>query len=177
MTWRAPAEKCFKSAVFPHKKTIASEHLKFSRGKAMNNQTASECLNGASVALNEERAPLSEHLIELPGSRWALWRWVGLRGAGFPASMALRLSAPQCAAAADRLGEAEEAAELSRQNAISVIDRELTDMSSRGEWQESKTRKHILRTLQRLKSGKPPQGPTGEVTVDDAVEACRVAYG
>jgi len=48
------AENCFKSVVLPHKKIIASEHLKFSRGKAMNNQTASECLNGACVALREE---------------------------------------------------------------------------------------------------------------------------
>ena len=143
----------------------------------MNNQTASEGLNGASAALREERAPLSEHLIELPGGRWALWRWVGLRAAGFPASLALRLSAPQCAAAADLLGEVEEAAELSLQNAISVIDRELTGISSRGEWLESETRKKILRAYQRLKSGKLPQAPTGEATVDDAVEAYRVAHG
>src|SRR5438105_2435638 len=43
------------------------------------------------------------HLVELPGGEWALWRWVALRGAGFPADGVLRLSAPAAAAAADLL--------------------------------------------------------------------------
>lgn len=45
----------------------------------------------------------SEHLIELPGAGgWALWRWVLLRGAGFPARLVLKLAAPESAKALDR---------------------------------------------------------------------------
>jgi hypothetical protein len=138
-------------------------------------QPASDSFAGVCVAPREEATPLPEHLIELKGGRWALWRWVGLRAAGFPAELALKLSAPHCAAAADRLEEAERAAELSRQNAISVIDRELAAIRSRDEWRESRTREQLLRALKRLKSGKLPQAPTGETTVDDAVESHRVA--
>src|SRR5215213_3164777 len=55
----------------------------------------------------QEAPPLPAHLLPLPGEEWALWRWSGLRGAGFSASGVLRLSVPDCAAAADRLLDAE----------------------------------------------------------------------
>jgi Lantibiotic dehydratase, N terminus len=42
------------------------------------------------------------HRVALPGGRWALWRWSGLRAAGFPFALAEALAAPGCAAAADR---------------------------------------------------------------------------
>lgn len=35
--------------------------------------------------------------------RWSLWRWVGLRGAGFPIAALQELAAPTCAATADHL--------------------------------------------------------------------------
>jgi hypothetical protein len=53
---------------------------------------------------------LPDHLIELPGEtvgRWALWRTVAARGAGFPADGVLRIADAECAAAADRLIAAE----------------------------------------------------------------------
>jgi len=55
----------------------------------------------------QEAPPLPAHLLPLPGEEWALWRCSGLRGAGFSASGVLRLSVPDCTAAADRLLDAE----------------------------------------------------------------------
>src|SRR5689334_402846 len=47
-----------------------------------------------------------QHLILIPKSDWALWRWIGLRGAGFPVGHVLNLAAPESAALADRLIQA-----------------------------------------------------------------------
>ena len=52
-------------------------------------------------AINKQAATLPAHLFKLPGGDWAVWRWMALRGAGFPASEVLKLAAPECAAAAD----------------------------------------------------------------------------
>ena len=61
------------------------------------------------LTLNQEctRPELYEHLTQLPGVPWALWRCTALRAAGFPAAQVLELAAPELAAAADRLIEAE----------------------------------------------------------------------
>jgi hypothetical protein len=40
----------------------------------------------------------ADHLIHFKGGRWALWRCVCLRGAGFPASDVLKLGSAECAA-------------------------------------------------------------------------------
>ena len=66
------------------------------------------------AATDEGAKPLPEELIELPGGRWALWRCVGVRGTGFPISQVLRLSSPECGAAADRVAAAEESAKRAR---------------------------------------------------------------
>jgi hypothetical protein len=49
------------------------------------------------------------HLIPL-GGRWSLWRWICVRGAGFPFDMLDSLASPALAGAADRLGRADPAA-------------------------------------------------------------------
>src|ERR1041384_8185264 len=61
------------------------------------------------------------HLVRLPETRWALWRWVGLRGAGFPAAQVLKLGAPACAEAADELVAAEADAEEARAAAVAAM--------------------------------------------------------
>src|SRR5262245_47952139 len=65
-------------------------------------------IGGSSVA-EDAANELPDHLIRLPGSAWTLWRWVALRGAGFPAAQVLALASPECAAAADRIASAERA--------------------------------------------------------------------
>jgi hypothetical protein len=54
--------------------------------------------------------PLPDHLARL-GPGWAAWRWVCVRGAGFPIEHLADLASPACARAADRLVAAETAAE------------------------------------------------------------------
>jgi hypothetical protein len=78
----------------------------------------------AGVGGQNERT-LADHLVRLPRSSWALWRWVGLRGAGFPAAQVLRLAAPACAALADQLIRAEGNAQDARAHG----DRELRHTS------------------------------------------------
>src|SRR6266568_1768061 len=56
-------------------------------------------------------AALPEHLISLPDPSWALWRWAGLRSAGFPVAQVLQLAMPACAAAVDQFIEREAEAE------------------------------------------------------------------
>jgi hypothetical protein len=73
-----------------------------------------------------------DHLVPLPGGDWSLWQWSALRGAGFPASMVLRLATPDAAAAADRLFAAEEASAGARTAAIAAIRRE-RDLPSNAE--------------------------------------------
>src|SRR5947207_5379458 len=65
-------------------------------------------------AQGDQEPSLSEHLVQLPGERWAMWRQVGLRGAGFPARLVLQLAVPECAATADRLMWIEAAAHQAR---------------------------------------------------------------
>jgi hypothetical protein len=74
------------------------------------------------------RETLPDHLIPLPDSstgRWALWRTVCVRGAGFPASDVLQIADPACAAAADRLAAVEEETETLRQAAQGALHGEL----------------------------------------------------
>ncbi|HYP28705.1 MAG TPA: lantibiotic dehydratase, partial [Blastocatellia bacterium] len=92
---------------------------------------------------------LPEHLERLPGGEWCLWRWAGLRGAGFAASEVLKLAAPACAAAADEVLRAEEEAENVWKIAFDAVDRQvmLADEQSRPLLEKAK---------RRLQKGKPP---------------------
>lgn len=69
---------------------------------------------------------LPEHLERLPGGDWCLWKWIGLRGAGFPASEVLKLAPPHCDTAADEVVQAEEDGEKAWRSALQAVDDELT---------------------------------------------------
>lgn len=56
----------------------------------------------------------SSHLLPLDTSPWGLWRWVCVRGAGFPAQDVLKLGLPEVAAAARHLLAAETTLEQHR---------------------------------------------------------------
>jgi hypothetical protein len=59
---------------------------------------------GAAAARTGPAAATQEpdgHLVPLPGTEWKVWRDAGLRTTGFPADGLDRLSAPDCAEAAD----------------------------------------------------------------------------
>jgi hypothetical protein len=106
--------------------------------------------------------PPAEHLFVLPGTDWALWRTVCLRGAGFPAAGLLGLATPGCAAAADRLLDAEEAAELARGAALAAVNARLDALRRTAQWEDKGRREPLVAALQSLKMGKPPRPLEGE---------------
>ena len=135
----------------------------------------SKCMTAELDAPVEVAGPLPEHLIALPGGRWALWRCVGLRGAGFPAASVLKLSAPLCAGAADRITRAEEEKERARQNAVRVIERALEEIRARGEWETSETRETLFKAMRLLNSRKLPKQLEAGTPAAAAVEAYAAA--
>ena len=63
-----------------------------------------------------------DHVVRLTDD-WALWRWTVLRGAGFPASLALRLALPNLAQTVDQQLEAEREAEVAREQLVEALRR------------------------------------------------------
>lgn len=57
----------------------------------------------------------------LPPGEWRMWHWAALRGAGFPASLVLRLAASDAAASAVRALDAEEDTARARDEAIAAL--------------------------------------------------------
>ncbi len=72
-----------------------------------------------------------DHLVTLPGRQWALWRWVAVRGTGFPVSQPSRLAAIDSATQADAVLDVE--AEIASRGAtvLASLQRELE--SARGD--------------------------------------------
>src|SRR6185503_10923398 len=95
-------------------------------------------------SLEKEQA-LPSHLIDLPGGEWAVWRCVGLRGAGFPAAEVLKLSSPIATSSADFLLEIEASARSLRSRAIDALD--LEQESAEGATVEAikKAKRRLLR--------------------------------
>jgi hypothetical protein len=99
---------------------------------------------------DREAFNLPEHLIELPGTKWTLWRWFSLRAAGFPVSGVLKLAAPDCAVAADHLLALESAAELEWQDALAALRSEMDEA-------DGEKRARLSKALKQLKKGKAPK--------------------
>jgi hypothetical protein len=99
---------------------------------------------------------LPEHLIGL-SDEWAAWRHVGLRGAGFPAADVLTLAAPECAAAADRLIDAELECEDTQQEALRVLRGELDALRQERHEDEAGRRGLLNKALRDVKKGRMPK--------------------
>ena len=97
---------------------------------------------------------LPNHLIQMPGNEWALWRWVGLRGAGFPSDWPSRLAAPACAGACDHLIQVEEEKERARNDALKALRQELESSGI-------ENRDCLINAIRRLKRDQLP-GPLNE---------------
>jgi hypothetical protein len=109
------------------------------------------------AVVTEEVGPLAEHLVALPGTDWALWRTVCVRGAGFPAAGVLKLATPDCAAAADRVLEAEKAVEQARAAALTAVNERMDLLRREALWEEKARREPLVSALQALKMGKLPK--------------------
>src|SRR5215204_1650754 len=64
------------------------------------------------------------HVVTMDGGKWAIWRWVCLRGAGFPVEDVLKLSNPAAAIAAEKILEAEELENEAREAALQLARHE-----------------------------------------------------
>lgn len=118
---------------------------------------------------------LPKHLLRLPGGPWAVWRWVALRGAGFPATQVLTLASPECAAAADQLLQFEEEARQTKDVALECVNTVLDTLRSTSDWDADERRVPLLKALRQLKSGKPATQTGVDVVADAAIEVSRGA--
>ncbi len=111
---------------------------------------------------------LPPHLVALPeNEEWALWRWAGLRGTGFPAGDVLKLAAPTVAAAADEVLTVEAALAETAEHINRAANQALDELRQAGEWHRADIRKPLLAVLSDVNKGKAPR-PVGVVPVDAA---------
>lgn len=122
-----------------------------------------------------DAAQLPDHLIPLPGGPWVLWRLIGLRGAGFPAAQVLALAAAECAAAADRLLLAEDAAERATGAAANDVIAALDALRREQHWQDAERRDPLVRLLRTIKKGKLPGARDAAIIGDAALAALHSA--
>ena len=94
-------------------------------------------MNGGRV-FAEADAGLAEHLAPLPGGPWAVWRWAGLRGTGFPVGRLLSLAAPRCARAAEELNEKRDRESEADEAALSAARRSLSGDGGRSSQEKAR---------------------------------------
>ncbi|HEY9404142.1 MAG TPA: lantibiotic dehydratase [Pyrinomonadaceae bacterium] len=110
-----------------------------------------------------------EHLIRLEGGEWALWRCAGLRGAGFPAALPLKLASVACATAADSFIEAEAEAVRARSAAIEAVQGELRNASE-------ETQAQLKKALRKLIKNNQPGPLQTASAASTALDAYRAAH-
>jgi Lantibiotic dehydratase, N terminus len=123
------------------------------------------------MMLENEKASWPRHLAPLPGGQWALWRWVALRGAGFPAEQVLQLADLECGRAARQLLDAEDAAEQVRRETVAHFKR-IEQEQGVSEEMRMAARK-VLRRIWKAKLPNTSDFPFGS---DQLVNDLRSAY-
>ena len=103
------------------------------------------------------KTSLPDHLIDLPGGEWALWRWMGLRSAGFPANNVLKLAAPEAAALADTLYQAEDEIEQLVGIVLKELNICLDQLRATGQWDDKEKRYPLLKATRAMKKGRVPE--------------------
>jgi Lantibiotic dehydratase, N terminus len=109
----------------------------------------------ATQPAREVTLELPDHQVALtPDMPWAVWRWVCLRGAGFPATDLLQLASSKCAAASDAMIGAGEDKDRAREGLMSALDAELSTATP-DEYESLREQTRAIR--QRLKKNKLPE--------------------
>jgi len=122
------------------------------------------------TATQSQTAEERDHLVALPGSEWSLWRWVCLRGAGFPCDDVLKLAAtPEAISAAHEVVRSSEVLELARSRILQQLRTALDELRSAGQWENKQRRKPLLDAISKINAGKLPRSlpegiPSGELT-------------
>jgi hypothetical protein len=108
---------------------------------------------------NQPQAAVArDHLVALPGNEWSLWRWVCLRGAGFPADGVLKLAAtPETISAAHEVARSSEALERARSCILQQLRASLDELRSAGQWGNKQWRKPLLDAISKINAGKLPR--------------------
>src|SRR5437763_1981806 len=120
---------------------------------------------------------LPPHLVKIPGEQWAFWRWICLRGAGFPFDLPQQLAAPkELMDAADAVLESEKAAAIARQNALQQVNTALDNLREQNQRDNRSRRRQLLKAQNKLKSGEVPKGST-EISGSEAIEVFSDALG
>lgn len=91
--------------------------------------------------------PIPEHLVPLAASPWALWRWVCVRGAGFPAQDVLQLALPEVAAAARHLLTLENTLAQQREQVISSFTAQIVTLQ---DTTDAPTRRKLSKARQKF---------------------------
>jgi hypothetical protein len=119
------------------------------------------------MAMIETEKPLPSHLISMPGMEWAFWRTVVLRGAGFPVSLILDMDTKECAAAAERVLDAEQNVTRARQEVLDAINADTG-------WSDAGRRRTLLKAVSSLQKGNTPKNiPDG--TIGEAARKLQAA--
>ena len=114
---------------------------------------------------------LPGHLTPLVEGEWAVWRWFVLRGTGFPVERMSDLSFPHCAAAADRLLNAEASAKISQSDAIAAVNQILDRFRQKGITPDDDRFRATLTILRQIRAGRAPA-----VAAGTAFEGVLAAY-
>ena len=103
----------------------------------------------SAIPENKE-SELASHLVPLSGGRWALWRTLAVRGAGFPAIDVLKLGDPTCGAATDRVLAAEAELQKIRSSILENLKREI-------KLADKQQRRALDKTMRLIKQGQLPE--------------------
>lgn len=98
---------------------------------------------------------MSDHLVSLEHG-WSAWKWVVVRGTGFPARQILELAAPEVTAAADELLAADDEVLPARQRALAELEHLVEQLRNHPDRQ---TRKDVDKARRAVARGKPLEGP------------------
>lgn len=127
------------------------------------------------AAAEAKRGNLPSHLVPLPDGQWAFWRWVGLRGAGFPAAQVLELAAPECGQLADQLIQAEDEYLSVQQASVAAVNAAIDSRWTNKEWAGTDKPDPLVKTMRALKKGKVPAPSGVSYAGDETLEAFREA--
>jgi hypothetical protein len=97
-----------------------------------------------------EETATPDHLAPIYGKEWAAWKWICVRGAGFPSHLVERLSSPLTLAAAQELISARLTVQASIKESIAVVRQALSSIEEQG------VAKRLHRSLKALNQGRLP---------------------
>jgi len=130
--------------------------------------TASMTSQPSASPQQPDESKLPDHLVGLPGTHWAFWRCIALRGAGFPAATVLTLAAAEWSSAADQLIAAEDESQRALKTAMAQLNVEMSEAVG--------DRRAQLRKLkQRLFKGNRSISFTGDAAVEAAIRDLELA--